>query len=371
MRGMDEDLAQLTQKICDIQSVSRDEKNLADFLEAHLQQNAYLEVVRINNNVVAKTQFGHSQRVILAGHIDTVPVSKITDNLPTQRKVEGDELMIWGRGTVDMKAGDAVFLYLAQNLEAISEKLKYDITFIFYEGEEIASQFNGLKYITEHHADLIQGDFAILGEPTGGQVEAGCNGTLRFDVIVRGKAAHSARAWKGENAIHKLGAVLGVLNDWNAVDYRQRLVMVDELEYREGLNAVLVSGGVASNVIPDLCKVHINYRFAPNKSAAEAMENMRELFGEFEVEFVDISEGARPGLNLEAVRKFANYAGESALVAVRAKLGWTDVARFSALKIPALNFGPGDPLLCHHDDEKVAVSDITNCYRILLGFLTA
>ncbi|MDR1448454.1 MAG: succinyl-diaminopimelate desuccinylase [Candidatus Ancillula sp.] len=369
--GMDEELTSILMNICDIYSVSGDEKNLADYVEGCLSKISHLEVARIKNNVVAKTNFKHAKRIILAGHIDTVPVSKITDNLPTRRIFENAEQVIYGRGTVDMKAGDAVFLYLAQNLDALSEQLKYDITFIFYEGEEIASEFNGLKYITENHADLVHADFAILGEPTGGGVEAGCNGSLRFDIVLRGKAAHSARAWKGENAIHKLYPVLEILNNWNNTEPKEHAVIVDELEYREGLNAVLISGGVASNIIPDVCKIHINYRFAPNKNAIEAQEIMQNLFRNYELEYSDVSDGARPGLNLESVQKFANYAQEQTGINPRAKMGWTDVARFSALGMPALNFGPGDPMLCHHDDEKIAVRDISKCYEVLVGFLTS
>jgi succinyl-diaminopimelate desuccinylase len=368
---MDEELAKITEDICNIQSVSGAEQELADYVEQFLSEMDYLEVVRVQNTIVAKTNFGHARRVILAGHIDTVPVSKITNNLPTQRKVEHGEQIIWGRGTVDMKAGDAVFLYLAQNLPQLSEQLQYDISFIFYECEEVSGDLNGLRQLVEDHAELIHADFAILGEPTGGGVEAGCNGSLRFDITLTGKAAHSARAWKGENAIHKSLRVLEILNTWNSIDPQEHIVVVDELEYRESLNAVLISGGVATNIVPDECKIHINYRFAPDKSATQAQKIMQELFSGYELEYKDISEGARPGLNLECVQKFADYARERTGISVRAKMGWTDVARFSALGMPALNFGPGDPMLCHHDHEQVEVRDITRCYEVLVGFLTS
>ncbi len=371
MRDMDEELAAITEALCDVYSVSGEEKNLADYLEQHLSEISCLEVTRIRNNVVARTNFARSRHVILAGHIDTVPVSKISNNLPTRRTFEDGKQMVWGRGTVDMKAGDAVFFYLAQNLDALSRQLKYDITFIFYEGEEVAGEFNGLKYITENRADLVHADFAILGEPTGGGVEAGCNGSLRFDIVLRGKAAHSARAWKGKNAIHKLLPVLKILNNWNSAGLQERTVVVDGLEYREGLNAVLINGGVASNIVPDVCRVHINYRFAPDKDAVAAREIMQNLFSGYELEYKDISNGARPGLNLESVQKFAKYAEEKTGIGIRAKMGWTDVARFSALGMPALNFGPGDPMLCHRDDERVAVSDISASYEVLVGFLTS
>jgi succinyl-diaminopimelate desuccinylase len=345
---------ELTRQICDIESVSGGEKELADAIESALRPLPHLEVFRDGDLVVARTALGRARRVVIAGHIDTVPVN---GNLPTRiETVDGVE-HLWGRGTVDMKPGVAVALRLAAQLSSPS----VDVTWLFYDHEEVASELNGLGRLARTRPELLAGDFAILGEPSNGVVEGGCNGTMRFDVITRGRRAHSARGWMGENAIHKAAPILALL-----ADYRPETVEVDGLAYRENLNAVLVGGGVAGNVIPDECVIHINYRFAPSRSAEEAEAAMRALFeplGEFVLR--DLSAGARPGLDDPLAREFLAAVGCEA----KPKYGWTDVARFSALGIPAVNFGPGDPSLAHADDERVPLAQITACEEALRAWL--
>ena len=330
-----------------------------------LQRFSYLETQRIGNCVVAKTNLAREKRVVLAGHLDTVPISHITKNFPTVEEVDAGVQYIRGRGTVDMKAGDAVFLALAEHFSANTDTLKHNITFIFYDNEEVEAAKNGLGKLVRSNPELLEGDFAILGEPTSSKVEAGCNGTMRFDVRVTGKAAHSARAWVGENAIHKAARVLETLNTWNEHDHSQD---VEGLVYREGLNATKISGGIAANVIPDQCTLHINYRFAPSKSLEEAKQEVLHIFAGEEVEFKDLSAGAKPGLSRPEVQDFAKVASVITNAPIAPKYGWTDVARFTELGIPALNFGPGDALLAHHDDERVAISDITQAYETLLRY---
>lgn len=345
---------EITREICDIESVSGNERRLADAIEATLADAAHLEVIRHGNCVVARTDLGRAQRVIIAGHIDTVPVN---GNLPTRfETIDGHEYL-WGRGTVDMKAGVAVQLKLAAELSAP----RVDVTWMWYDNEEVSSDLNGLGLLAADRPDLFEGDFAILGEPSNGQVEGGCNGTLRFELRTRGVRAHSARAWVGDNAIHKLGAVLELL-----AAYTPREVEVEGLVYREGLNAIGISGGVAGNVIPDEAMVHINYRFAPSSSVAEAIAHMEELFAGYEILVVDAAEGARPGLDATIARNFVAAVGAEP----RPKYGWTDVARFSALGIPAVNFGPGNPLKAHADDERVATAQIIDGERALRAWLS-
>ncbi len=346
---------ELTRVICDIPSVSGDETPLADAIHAAVSVLPHLEVLRDGDTIVARTTLGRDQRVAIAGHIDTVPINL---NLPTRDVVEGGETCIWGRGTVDMKAGVAVQLVLAAELVAP----RVDITWMWYDHEEVDSSLNGLKRLSDHRPDLFRADFAILGEPSNGEVEGGCNGTLRAFVRTHGVRAHSARSWIGENAIHKAAPILERL-----ARYEAQTIAVDGLDYREGLNAVAISGGIAGNVIPDLCEVEVNFRFAPSRSALEAERHVREVFAGFEVEIVDLAPGARPGLDAPLAREFVTAVGAQP----RPKYGWTDVARFSALGVPAVNYGPGDPLLAHHDEERVPVSQIDAVTRGLRAWLTA
>ena len=344
----------LTRAICDIPSVSGDETTLADAIAAALAGYDHLEVIRDGDTIVARTNLGRARRVVIAGHIDTVPINR---NLPVEdREVEG-EAFLWGRGTVDMKAGVAVQLKLAAELVAPS----VDITWMWYDHEEVDSSLNGLGRLSRNRPDLFVGDFAILGEPSNGEVEGGCNGTLRAIVRTDGVRAHSARSWIGENAIHKAAPILARL-----AEYRAREIEVEGLLYREGLNAVKIVGGVAGNVIPGACEVEVNYRFAPSRDAAGAERVVRDVFTGFDVEFVDIAEGARPGLDAPLAQEFVAAVGATP----RPKYGWTDVARFSALGIPAVNYGPGDPHLAHHDEERVPVAQIDAVERGLRAWLS-
>ena len=370
-------------------SVSDHEGPLADEVEAFLKAQPHLTVRRHGDTVVASTDLGKPSRVILAGHLDTVPV---IDNFPPKWLEPGDPLIrpeiaeahpaervMWGRGATDMKPADAVMLYLAATLT----EPKTDLTYVFYDHEEVAAEKNGLRKVVEAHPDWIQGDFAIIGEPTSCGIEGGCNGTIRFDVITHGVAAHSARAWMGENAIHKAADILNRLNAYQPAD-----IVVDGLTYREGLNATLISGGNGTNVIPDWCRVHVNYRFAPDKTLAEAKSLMMGertaaeaqlgngehiaaggVFEGYGIEMKDESPSARPGLSAPLAADLARLVKERTGREPTAKLGWTDVARFSQLGIPAVNLGAGDPLLAHKHDEQVPESDLTLLANILEEWL--
>jgi len=345
----------LTAALCDVPSVSGDEKPLADAVEVALRTLPHLEVLRDGDAIVARTHLGRAERVVLAGHLDTVPIA---GNLPTRLEGGATEGVLHGRGTVDMKGGVAVQLRIAATVPEPSR----DLTFVFYDHEEVDAARNGLGRLARNHPDWIAADFAVLLEPTSALVEGGCNGTIRVEVTTRGVAAHSARAWMGHNAIHDAGRVLARLQA-----YAPREVAVDGLVYRESLNAVTVHGGIANNVIPDRCVVGVNYRFAPDRSLVEAESHLRELFDGFEVEVVDGSDGARPGLDQPAAAAFLVAIGGEP----RPKYGWTDVARFSALGVPAVNFGPGDALLAHADDERCPAQDILRCEQALRRWLTA
>jgi succinyl-diaminopimelate desuccinylase len=348
---LDRDAAALTAQLVDIPSVSGEEGPLADAIERALRPLPHLTVHRDGNTIVARTMLGRPERVILAGHVDTVPVA---GNLPS--RAEGSRL--YGCGTTDMKSGVAVQLRLAAGLGSPAR----DVTYVFYDCEEVAAERNGLLRLSRHSPDLLAGDFAVLMEPSSAQIEGGCQGTLRAEITVTGRRAHTARSWMGSNAIHQAGPVLDVLRG-----YTPREPEVDGLRYHEGLNAVGIRGGVAGNVVPDECVVTVNYRFAPDRDADQAAEFVRSLFGAWPVEILDVAEGARPGLRAPAAAAFAEAVGGTP----RPKLGWTDVARFAALGIPAVNYGPGISEIAHTPGEYVELDKIAQCEARLRAWLTA
>lgn len=354
MLDLTADVRDLTARLIDIESVSGAEKPLADAVEQALRSFPHLTVLRDGDAVVARTELGRERRVVLAGHLDTVPTA---DNVPS-RVVDG---RLYGCGASDMKSGVAVQLKLAAT---VTEPV-HDLTFVFYDCEEVEAERNGLGRVAARRPDWLAADFAVLGEPSNGGIEGGCNGTLRAVVRTTGRAAHSARAWRGVNAIHRAAPVLTRL-----AEYEPATVEVDGLAYREGLSAVGITGGIAGNVIPDSCEVHVNYRFAPSRSLAAAEEHVREVFDGFDVEVVDGAAGARPGLDAPGVGEFISAVTAVTGGAPAPKYGWTDVARFAALGVPAVNFGPGDPSLAHADDEHCPTDQIRACAAALEAWLT-
>lgn len=340
---------QLTAALVDMPSESGNEKQLADAVQTTLAALSHLAVERDGDAVVARTGLGRSDRVLVAGHLDTVPIA---DNVPSRR--DGDVLV--GCGTSDMKSGLAVMLRIAASVSEPSR----DYTLVFYDNEEVEAAKNGLGRLTRDHRDWLAADLAVLMEPTNAVVEAGCQGTLRADIHLRGRRAHSARSWLGDNAIHRAAPVLNTLAAYDA-----RTVDIDGCAYREGLSAVGISGGVAGNVIPDSCTVSINFRFAPDRSIDAAAAHVREVFSDHDVDVTDAAPGALPGLSAPAAAEFVAAVG----AAPTAKYGWTDVARFAELGIPAVNYGPGDPNLAHTREESVDLRLVTRCEEVLFRYL--
>jgi succinyl-diaminopimelate desuccinylase len=344
------DVVTLTAALVDAPSESLHEQALADDVETALSALDHLTVVRDGNTLIARTDLGRDERVVIAGHLDTVPVN---DNLPS--RLDGD--LLWGLGSCDMKGGVAVALKLAAT---IAEPVR-DVTYVFYDAEEIAAIHNGLGRVAREQPDLLAGDFAILMEPSNAGVEAGCQGTMRVEIRTAGERAHAARSWRGANAIHALAPVLDVL-----ATYPARRVEIDGLEYREGLNAVAISGGVSGNVVPDEAVVEVNFRFAPDRSQDDAYAHLQEVFEGFGLTVTDSAPGALPGLTRPAAAQFVEAVGAS----VGPKFGWTDVAQFTQLGIPAVNYGPGDPLFAHKADEHVPVADLHDVLTSLTRWLT-
>jgi succinyl-diaminopimelate desuccinylase len=340
----------VVRRLVDIESVSGNEAEICDAIEAALRSSTHLTVDRHRNTVVARTTLGRDKRVLLAGHTDTVPLA---GNLPS--RVDGDRL--YGCGTTDMKGGTAVLLSMA----ATVLEPRYDVTYVAYECEEVEGERNGLKLLVDNHPDWLETELAILMEPTSARIEAGCQGTLRVEVTIPGVRAHAARSWIGVNAIHGAAPLLATL-----AAYDGRRVVIDGCEYREGLSAVRIQGGVAGNVIPDECHVEVNFRFAPDRTESDALAHVQSVLSPYPVVLTDAAPGALPGLHLEAAQEFIAAVGDEPA----AKLGWTDVARFSALGVPALNYGPGDPLLAHTRDEFVELPQVTQCADVMRRYLT-
>ncbi len=346
----DLDLIQLTAALVDIPSVSHDELAITDHLAERLAAAPWLDVTRVGENLVARTHGGRSQRLLIGGHTDTVPPN---DN--ARARIEGD--VLWGLGSCDMKGGLAVMLELALTVPEPA----VDVTYVFYECEEIDSRYNGIERLFRERPDLLAADAAILAEPTGALVEAGCQGTMRVVVTQAGVRAHSARPWLGVNAIHRLGPVLAAV-----AAFEGRQVDMDGCLFLEALSAVGISGGVAGNVVPDRATVVLNHRFAPDRTPAEAEAALRDIVGEVDdFEVVDFAVAAPPGLGHPLLRSLVGASGAPP----RAKLGWTDVARFAARGVPATNFGPGNPNVAHAADERVDRAELETVRSVLKSLL--
>ncbi len=351
---MPADLLALTAELIDIPSESFQEGALATVVEERLGTVPWLSVDRIGDNVVARTTLGRSNRVLLGGHLDTVPA-----NGNATARIEGDTL--WGLGAADMKGGLAVMLSLA----ATVAEPAVDVTYLFYAREEVAFEHNGLREIFGSRPELCRADLALLGEPTLGVIEAGCQGTIRFAVELAGSRAHTARPWMGRNAIHRLGRVIDVLEGYEA-----REPVIEGCRYREALQAVAVEGGVAGNVVPDRARVTVNHRVAPDRSLDQARGHMRELFEpvlepDDALTFLDGAPPAPPGLSNPVLAALIGRTD----VEVRAKLGWTDVAFFHEHGVPAANFGPGDATLAHTAQERVERVALDACHAVLAQLL--
>lgn len=340
------DLLKLTAELVDIPSVSHHERAVTDHLEALLAPVPWLALTRVGDNLVARTSLGRPSRLVLAGHTDTVP-----PNGNERAQLEGD--VLWGLGSCDMKSGVAVLVELARTVAEPA----VDTTYVFYECEEVEARFNGVERLFNERPDLLEADAALLAEPTSARVEAGCQGTMRVEVTMTGERAHSARAWMGRNAIHRLAPLLA-----SVAAYEGRQVTIDGCHFREGLQVVRVAGGVANNVVPDRATVTLNHRFAPDRTPAEAEAHIRSVVGEVDgFEVTDMAVAAPPGLDHPLLQTVLAASGGVA----QGKLGWTDVARFAARGVPATNFGPGDPNLAHSAGERVTRADVETVHTVL------
>ena len=348
---------ELLRKLISIPSVYGNEKEIADFCENFLKEKNY-NVKRNSNTLLAFKEFNpHRKTVALVGHLDTVP----GENEHTGKVINGK---LYGLGASDMKAGDAVILKLA---EEFSERdSRYNLLFVLYEKEEGPYEENGLKPLFEKEdfrEVLKKADFAFVLEPTDNVVQVGCLGVIHAWFVFKGKRAHSARPWEGENAIHKGWELLKKLSETEPKPYT-----VNGLTYYEVMNATMTDFKGGRNIIPEEFRVNVNYRFSPTKTLEEAVEDLKRLgekTGADEVEFTDLSPAARPCLDNPILSEFVEKFG----VKVEPKQAWTDVAQLSANGIDAVNFGPGQPHQAHKRNEYVEIEKVKECYRMLKSFL--
>ena len=336
-----------------IDSVSRGEAAIAHHVAVVLARNPDLDVERIGDNVVARTTGHHATRLLVAGHLDTVPGDA------SSATIVGDELR--GVGACDMKGSLAVMLELA----SAPTPRSVEVTWVFYAREEISRSDSGLLEIKELRPDLLDADAAILAEPTDGRVEAGCQGSLRVSVVMKGARAHTARPFTGRNAIHRLGDVIT-----KVAGYEPRATTIDGIEYVEQLQVVDISGGVAPNVVPDRALCTLNHRFAPDRTKDEAFAWIVEFLSDVTdtgdtVRLVDWAPPSPPSMTNERLASLVELTGERP----KGKLGWTDVATFTELSIPATNFGAGDPLLAHRSDEFVTLAQLDQFASVLSAWL--
>ena len=353
--AMGTDLLTRTAELINIASESHHEQEIVKHFEAQLRAIPWLTVDRVGDNLVARTDLNREHRLLIGGHSDTVPA-----NANETAVIDGD--VVRGLGASDMKGGLAVLTTLAETVETPA----VDVTYLIYACEEVAARFNGLNELFAQRPELVQADVALLGEPTSAMLEAGCQGTMRFAITLKGERAHTARAWMGRNAIHRLGGLLEAMEA-----YEPRQPMIDGCRYHEGLQAVFVEGGVAGNVVPDAVTITINHRYAPDRTAAEAEAHVREVVAPWmeegdEMVQTDLSEAAAPGLDHPL---FASMIARNDLE-VKAKLGWTDVAFFASRGIPAANFGPADAHLAHTQGEWVSRDSLDRAYAVLHDLLT-
>ena len=346
------DLIGRTLQLVRIDSPTRHESEISDFLHERLQGASGFVVERIGRALVLRpAERSGRPLVVLGGHVDTVPA--VEGNPP---RVEGER--IYGRGASDMKAGLALMWALADEPVA---RPRYDLGMVFYDAEEGPYVQNGLGPVLESCPWLEDAALAIMLEPSDNLVHLGCMGTLHARVIFRGRAAHSARPWQGENAIHKAAPLLARLAEMKPAE-----VDVSGLPFVGVVSATVASGGGSRNVVPDAFTLNVNYRFAPTRPRSEARAFVRELAGDTELVVDEVCPSGPVPVGNAVLEDLRGRCG----VKAASKQAWTDVARFAEHGVDAVNFGPGETAEAHQPDESVAVSSVLRADRLLRMLLS-
>jgi succinyl-diaminopimelate desuccinylase len=337
------DLVETLSWLVDIPSVTGDEAPLRDAIAGRLggmRQQAIADSLVVGE--------AHDGAVILVGHLDTVPLQGHVG-----ARVEADR--VHGLGSTDMKGGLAVMIHL---IEALGPDR---VACVFYAGEEGPLSGNQLGQILTDASWLVAASAGIVLEPTNQALEAGCQGSINADVTFTGEPAHSARPWLGDNAITKAGEFLTFMRG-----LEPELHVVNGLEFKEVMSVTTAQGGVARNVIPAGFVMNVNYRFAPDRNPESAVERLLEVCaGGDRVEITDVAPAGSVNVDHPLFRSLIENSG----AAVFGKQGWTDVAQLSAVGIPAINFGPGEPSLAHKPGESVRIADLHWAHDSLLAVL--
>ncbi len=355
-----ESLAARTEALCAISSPTGHEAALCGEVELWAVQRG-LQPRRVKNSLVihvdgAAEPKGERPLVALCGHLDTVPIHA-DDAGRFPRRSEG---RIVAPGASDMKSGVAVAMEVVERLPRPDRFC--DLALVLYAREEGPFRENELRDVLREMPELGRAALAICLEPTDCLLQLGCVGSLHATIAFTGRSAHSARPWQGENAIHKAGALLAHL-----AGRAPREASLGGLVYREVLSVTQIEGGRARNVVPDRCTLNLNFRFAPDKALAVAVEELENLAARFggAAHVTDRSPACPTFADQRLVQRLARRAGATA----EPKQAWTDVARLAAAGIPAVNFGPGAAAQAHQVGEWVEVAAIERCYRMLESFL--
>jgi len=343
-----------TLALIDVPSVSHDEGAILESIRSSLPPG--FEVLDDHDAVLLATpavrRVGRPF-VLLAGHVDTVPIAR---NVPGRLDTDA----VVGRGAADMKGALAVMLELADELA--DDPGSYDVGVLFFGREELPFTESALGPLFDRCVAATTPDLAIVMEPTANTIEVGCLGNLNATITVTGRAAHSARPWHGENAIHRAIAALAPLAELPVRD-----VTVEGLTFREVVSVTTISGGVASNVVPDRVEAGVNYRYRPGFTPEEAESRLRELLAPSGVE-VRVNGNAPPG-PVSASNVLVSRLRAAGDLDLGPKQAWTPVAEFALAGVDAINFGPGDPQYAHRDDERVELRSLVRCHTVLRTFL--
>ena len=352
-------LAERTLALVDIPSVSREEAAALAWIRTAIPSEAF-EVLDEEDPVLflgPKVRRVDAPFVVLAGHVDTVP--------PAGAMVGGvrEPTAVVGRGSADMKAGLAVMLEVADRLTHDPSASDLDVGFLFFGREELPITESAVLPLFDRCAAAATVDLAIVMEPTDNAIEVGCLGNLNALITIEGTAAHSARPWLGDNAIHTAIATLASL-----ADLPDRDVEIDGLMFREVVNVTTIDGGVAANVIPDRVRATVNYRYAPTHAPADAEARLRELLGADARVHVEVVGNAPPG-PVSVRNPLVGRLRAAGSLTLGPKQAWTPVAEFATIGVDAVNFGPGHPQYAHRDDERVDVAAIVRSFEVLHRFL--
>ena len=340
--------------LCSVPSPIGDEKALCDAVSERLSRLPLPGKLRRYGDsiVVPVSREGDRPHIALVGHLDTVR----TENGPA--RIENGRC--FGAGAADMKAGLAVMIVIA---ETLGELGSCDVTLVFYAREEGPFAENELGPVLDQDPELRKVDLAVCLEPSDNRLHLGCCGSLHATVTFQGKTGHSARPWEGENAITKAAGLLDRLAVLAPIEH-----VIEGLVYRTTTTVTQANGGRGRNVVPDTFTLNLNHRFAPDTSLEQAQADVRALVGEgSRVEFTDLAPAAMPSANHPLVKKLL----AAGIAVTEPKQAWTDVARFSALGIPAVNFGPGENAQAHQKNESTELALLFQGYRILFSWLSA